>query len=587
MSPASGLLRLLLPVLGTAAASGAPAPADPAPEPAPYHAVVSPYRLAFERMGAWRLQNRLDFGVKTRLQPGSVLLDGDGWVPSGAWTGGMVRPVDRRDRDDLYSGDFVEGEDAILVLPVEPLTAYRVVLTLGDADAARGPVTISVYDEPIVQGLETAPGEFVDVRFEATAMGKRIYVRVAADSCRTFAVCGAGLFVQGAPGAPARLAPPAPDGPVLPPEPEPGSAVRGAREGLDACAAYLLRTRPHEGGFSYHGAWYECGFSVRTLLAAARTLDREDYRDAARACLDRFVGEQHPGGGWGARYFGSPECDLARKTRDASISRNLADVGSMALALSVAGGAETGPRRERYLRAARAYADSLVLPAQMESGAFPNLLFEGVEFRHPYTVATATQASNLAALYAVTGEERYRDAARRAARFLAERVREDGTMEFCPHDTAGTVVLGPERMGDLFYPVEALLWVHGVAEPETRALLAAALDRFFGAPATRETLLAPDSWFLETGAWELSKRAGLLYLVTVYRATVNPAPELDPFVERLAALLEDPEQCVLMGVMAGADRPKSDYAQVATGFAGLGLQALLDPAVLFPSLPQD
>lgn len=578
----SSLLALLLPVLGAPAV----APASAA-EPAPYGTVVSPYRIAFERMGAWRLQNRLDFGVKPRLAPHAVFLDGDGWVPSAAWTEGMVRPVDRPEHVDVYTGDFVEGEDATLVLPVEPLTAYRVVLTLGDAEAARGPVTVSVYDEPIVQGLETVPGEFVDVRFEATAMGKRIYVRVAADSCRTFAVCGAGVFVQGAPGAPARLAPPAADGPVLPPEPEPGSAVRGSREGLDACAAYLLRTQPHEGGFSYHGAWYECGFSVRTLLAAASTLDREDYREAALACLDRFVDEQHPGGGWGARYFGSPDCALARETREGSTSRNLADVGSMALALSVAADAETGPRRERYLRAARVYADSLVLPAQMESGAFPNLLFQGVEFRHPYTVATATQASNLAALYAVTGETRYRDAARRAARFLAERVRDDGTMEFCPHDTAGTVVLGPERMGDLFYPVEALLWVHRVAGPETREILAAALDRFFRAETTRQALLTPDSWFLETGAWELSKRAGLLYLVAVYRAEVTPVPELDPFVERLAALLEDPEQCVLMGVRAAPDLPKSDYAQVATGFAGLGLQALLDPGALFPSPPQD
>lgn len=581
MNPVCGLGLMAGMLLAGPMAAGAQAPGNAPSEPAPYHATVSAYRLPFDRMGPWRIQNRIDFGSKTRLYPKATVLDGEDWVPYAAWRG-MVRAVDRAGHADVYTGDFLEGEDATLILPAQPLTRYRVVLTLGDAEAARGPITISVYGEPIVQGLRTEAGRFTDVQFEAAAMGKRINVRITADSCRTFAVCGASIFVEANDVKRARLAPPAPDDSVLPPARPAGTGVAGAREALDACAAFLLRTQPVEGGFSYHGAWYECGFSVRALLAAARTLGRDDYREAALACLDRFVAEQHAGGGWGARYFGSPECELARETREAAASRNLADVGSMALALSVAAAGETGPRRDRYRQAAEAYADSLVLPAQMESGAFPNLLYQGVEFRHPYTVATATQASSLSALYAITGEERYRDAARRAGLFLAERVRDDGTMEFCPHDTAGTKILGPERMGDLFYPVEALLWVHRVGDPETRTAVAAALDRFFRAPATREALLAPDPWFLRTGAWELSKRAGLLYLLADYRARVAPAPELDPFVERLAALLEDPRTCPLMGVLAEPDVPRSDYAQVATGFAGLGLQALLDPDVLFP-----
>ena len=107
-------------------------------------------------------------------------------------------------------------------------------------------------------------------------------------------------------------------------------------------------------------------------------------------------------------------------------SANLADIGTMTLCLAMAVPFVDETRAGQYLSAALQYADSIVLPSQLPSGAFPNRLWRGHYQTTPYSVATATQASSLALLHAVTGRIEYLKSAQRAGIWLADHVQEDG-----------------------------------------------------------------------------------------------------------------------------------------------------------------
>jgi hypothetical protein len=542
-----------------------------------YHTKVFEHRVLWDVMEDWRLYARYDFGSGEKMKgAGSRFRD------MVAWSSGMVR-TGTTDHHDAYLSDFIEGEDATLLIAVEPLTRTRILLTLGDAEAPRGPISVYVYDDLVVEGLETAAGEFKDVQLEATGMGNRIYVRVEAADCRTFAVNGVGIYTlrnQKPEEIPLLYS-----APSFETEGE-ATSVDGDRDRVLATlrtyADFLLALQPREGGFSYNGAWYECGYPVRMLLAASELLDQPAYRDAALTCVDRFVAERGEDGDWGSSFFGTAGCEIAMRTLAEETSRNLADTATMAMCLPLAAMLTGGDREEKYLEIARDHADRVVLPAQLDSGAFPNLLWQGVQYGYPYSVATATQAMSLAALFGATGEKSYLDAASRAALFLTRTFNEDGTVDFHPHDADTTLLLSAERFGDVFYIIEGLIWVHRYAELDTRKEIAEALDRFFLAPRMKEMWENPATWFLMGSSWETSKRSGFLYLVEQYRTTVNPGADVSAIREGLLEFLGNETRREWMGVLSEPGAPRSHFALVATGFAGLGMVSLVEPGVLFP-----
>lgn len=547
-----------------------------------YHAKAFEHRVLWDVMEDWRLYARYDFGSGEMMKgPGSRYRD------MVAWSSGMTRPG-TTEHHSAYLSDYIEGEDATLLIAVEPLTQVRILLTLGDADASRGPVSIYVYDDLVIEGLETAAGEFKDVQLEVTGMGNRVYLRVEAADCRTFAVNGVGIYTlknQRPEEIPLLHSAPSFDteGEAI--------SVDGDRDQvlatLGTYADFLLALQPREGGFSYNGDWYECGYPVRMLLAASELLDQHTYRDAALACLDRFVAERGEDGDWGSGFFGTPGCEIASKTVAEETSRNLADTATMTTCLSLAGVQVKGDRGNEYLAVARDHADRIVLPAQLESGAFPNLLWQGVRYEYPYSVATATQSMSLAALFGATGKKEYLDSASRAALFLARSVNEDGSIDFHPHDKDTTFVLTAERFGDVFYIIEGLIWVHRYADPDTRKEIAAALDRFFLGHRMTEMWENPATWFLMGSSWETSKRSGFLYLVEEYRNTVNPDADVSAIREGLLGFLGNETRREWMGVLSEPGAPRSHFALVATGFAGLGMVSLVEPAVVFPDQGQD
>ncbi len=537
---------------------------------------IERHRMRWERVETWRLRTRIDFGPEERVEPRSEACDGMDWNPHACWSRGMVRVQSRSETGDAYLGAFIEGERADLNLAVESGTTYFVILTMGDAKEARGPLRITADDRVLADSLITGPGEFTDLRFKATAFGRWLRIKFEAAPCQTFAVNGVALYAEGAPAVRARNA--APDPPLPPTRADADSLSERARRVLRAEAEYLLAAQPPEGGFSRNGTWYECSYPVRTLLAASRILDEPRYKTAALACVDRFVAERLPNGGWSAHLFGSHGCPIAKATREENRTRNLADVGSMVLALALASEAADAERAKQYVALDRAYADSIVLPAQHASGAFPNGRYDGKDFTFPYTVATAVQAAHLSALYRLTHDTRYQAAAQRAALYLAQTIETDGSVRLHPHDKEATLLLPAESVGDLFYVIESLLWVHPIADAAGQDTIAAALDRYFRGGSLAPLWQDPRTWLHKGDVWERSKRAGILYLLEGYKGIRGGSEDLDRLIAAVFGALEDPTFSKKIGVGAEATSPENRYGLGATGFAGIGVAALASEA---------
>lgn len=500
-----------------------------------------------------------------------------------AWMGGMVREVTRDPaRFGAFLGDYVEGDDASLVIGVAPGDGdYRVILTLGDPLEERGPVNIGSQGQPVAEGLTIRANEPIEVEFETRPVDGRISVELHGVDCHPWALAGCTIYgPEGARLAPLSvdterrsLAPPA-DSLVMIPRDR-------ARDVLRSYCEFLIGSAPVDGGYSWSGTWYQNAYPLRTLLAGSQLLRQPAWRDSAFVVLDRFVAEQRPDGGWHSTYFGRPGCPLAARA-DTS-SANLADIGSMALCLTLAAPLADEVRAERYLAAARRYADSIVLPAQLESGAFPNLRYQGRDYRHPYSIATATQASNLLALGAVTGDARYSQAGERAALWLAGSFRSDGFVTWYPHDQPKPRVVQPTFFGELFYMVEALAWARRLAPTErARKSFTDVLERYVWGPRSLRAFALQDYLWSSRGAWSDSKMGGVLFVLA----------QLDPWkrsgddarwMDRLLSWYGDPGLSRRLGVMSPPWSLTGEYSMVATGFAGIGVAAMIDPDVLMPA----
>lgn len=527
-----------------------------------------------------------DFGLPGQPTPEAIAV-GENLRDEGfAWVGGMVRQKTRAGKGGPYLVDFMEGEDATFIIAVDPPDGdYRIVVTLGDSDQARGPVDVLVNDVTVASALQTEAGQAVNVGTEVVPENGRVSFRLRAHGCKSFAVAGAAVYgPKGAKfgrlfaAASLRSAVPPPDSLRTLGR---GGAVRVLREYCE----YLLRNQPSDGGFSYRGAWYQNAYPVRTLLAGGKLLNEPRYREAALLCLDRFAAAQAPTGGWISYYFGKDGCELDGVSD--STTANLADIGTMSLCLSLAVPHCDAERRDRYLRAATLYADSLVLPNQLDDGSFPNLKFEGREFRHSYSVATATQASSLTALYAVTKDPRYLFAAERAGEWLANMFFVDGQVGFFAHDQNRQLLTGSDAFGDLFYMVEGLTWVGRYSKSaDTRALIRQALDRYLWASQGIAARTVNGYWWAPSSLWSSSKTGGMLYVLLQYRELGCRDPRLRPWIPRALAWLGDDELSQRIGVLAHPSSRTGEHAMVATGFAGISVAAAIDPNVLLPQ-PRD
>ena len=541
----------------------------------------------------------LDFALVGTEAPGSWVYEGSDFNEYYGWSGGLVRMV-RRDRTTWgpYISDGFEGEDAWFVISTDATDSCRVMLTLGDPERARGPLTLGTPAGPVQTGVTTRAGEVRTVSLEVAPVDGRVAVHLQGDSCASFFVSGLAIY-------PPRGAKHTPNlfrgGWALGTFAGPGSRTLApidttaglARAALQRYSEYLLRMQPAEGCFSMAGSWYETAYPVRTLLAAGRLLHEPRYTEAALRSLDRFVDDQLEDANWPAGFFGHAGCPLAIETRVEPKSANLADVGTVCIALSVAGRDVDETRRQRYLKAVVRYADTFVLPNQLESGAFPNLRFAGKVYHNPYSVATGVQAANLAGLYALTDDTRYLAAAERAARFLLDNFTADNKINFYAFDSDHPAPTQLIRFGELYYLLEGLLWVQRYTTDQP---LADAIQSRFRTIIWSGGGLAgsriDDIMWRPQDAWESAKTAALLYVLTEFARNVPP-PEKDKpdpnhlretqvWIRDFTRHLATPEQAARFGVGLDPGSPGGRYAFPATGFAGLSIAAAIDPDIMYP-----
>ena len=585
----SGRLHRVLPVLVSALPLALLWGCDSAPEPYTRQDPTT-FTLPPAVDGDWERCLWIDFGRRDRRSEGAVAVSSTFSYQEAAWLGGMVRNGFTEDLYHPYLQTFVEGEDATFLLGLQPAPVYRVSVTLGDVASARGPMNVTLNGEPALTGVSTRAKEFVTFTREIDGGAGELRLHLEATGCGSFSIGGLAVYrprpadsageTTGPilrplfPAIPAFFSPAEMDE-VPPPSPE------QLQQTLRRLCDYFVSHGPGEGGFSYRGAWYESSFPVRTLLAGAALLDRPDYAETARRCLDRFVAEQRADGTWSSNYFGRGGCVLAMQMVGAGHSANLADVGAMALSLSLALPGADAARGSAYRKAAETYAREVVLPNQAGDGSFPNLLYRGQDYRYPYSVATGIQAANLAALHGLTGDETYRTAAVRAGLFLAAHVIDNGAIQFYPHDRAEPVVLDATQMGDIFYVVEGMLWATHCAEGRDRAVLETALDRVFTGSRGILACQTHREWWEPQKGGEQGKRCGALYLWNLYRAPVADPDHRAPMILRSLASLDSEPTTAHYGVFNIPEFPGGHDAMVATGFTGLGVATAIDPRVFF------
>jgi hypothetical protein len=539
----------------------------------------------------------LDLGPPGPTTPGFPRFSARQWQANYAWRHGQVRDREGARNGSPFSGGTTEGDDAILTIGIRfdgSELPCRIQLILGDAEHEGGALDVLVdapgSDEELVAGNVVARAGTVDLlEFEATPVAGRLSIRLRSRDCRLWAATG--LVLHAPRGA--RIAPLAEFGDRRPPVPPPDDLEPLDREAtmelLRTLCEFLLAERLSDGGFSSIGAWYQNAYPIRALLAGGRLLEEPRFTAAALDRLDQFVDRQLADGRWYSTYFGSTACAPVESAADTT-SANLADIGTMSLCLALAAPLADSARGARYIEAARRYADRVVLPEQLPDGAFPNRRWMGRDDRHPYSVATATQASSLAALGRLTGEARYLEAAARAGHWLARTVREDGTIAFHAHDRDGARLLRAHDFGDAFYIAEALTWVLASADVQPGGEGEAvatnsreALERHLWGARGLHASADYGYWWKPLSMWTSSKMAAVPYLLARWREDGGTRLDIvDTWIDRAVAWLADPGFCRRIGVLAPHESQTGQYGLVATGFAAIAIAEVLDPGVLLP-----
>jgi hypothetical protein len=438
-------LAFLLLLLGL----GVPAPAHGLDPAAPCAIVVpSGFEVGPADTCEWigRRLAEIDFGPRGAGDGTTILWGAGARGPLMGWTGGRVFDfIDRRRREPELR-DGIEGIDSRFSIGVsEPDSLYRLTVWLADTLRVTAPLSVDVGRVHVADEVLPEAGRRRALCWLVRPAADRVSFRLAAPACKRFAVTGARL--EGP--ADARVTVIFPDVDTTraqfpPPEDLPFMTEALLREQLRRNVEHLLAERLSDGRFSTHGAWYENSFPIRALVAAGELLLEPAWSLAAFNLLDDFVAGQRPDGNWASDYNDPGECPGGSAP---SVSANLADIGTMTLALGIAAGKADDARRTRWEAALVTYADSVSLPNQDASGGFANRTWQNHDYRFPYTVATATQVSTLAALHRLTQDSRWAEPVARGTRWLAAQVLPDGRIAFPPHDRDTVRIIEPTLFG--------------------------------------------------------------------------------------------------------------------------------------------
>ncbi len=316
----------------------------------------------------------------------------------------------------------------------------------------------------------------------------------------------------------AACTPPEPAAPRVAPSPE-VTALRAI------CDTLVARQLPNGTFAEKMAPWWEASIAVRTLTAAYQILGDARYLRAVERTLDRFVAEQEYDGSWSAFALESvPTIQPG--------SFNLADVGSMTACLSIVIPFVSPDRAQRYLAAHRRYIDRFATLHDLGGRAFSNGWYLGEEGSVPYTVATATQAVSFTALHQRLHDPAYLRRAERAAGFLMKDWGADGRPVLRSHNEKRGQHGEVTDFHNVYYILEALLWVHVNSGDEVlREQIAGVLRSYLDAPRGLLRVSANQTWWRTPDERAKPKMRGMLGILCACREIVGPVSRLAEFIE--------------------------------------------------------
>jgi len=480
---------------------------------------------------------------------------------------------------------------------------YSVTLIMCDSKQAQGPFSVYLQDQPSKSEIRLMAGQTLRSTFPVTVKDRKLRLRLEAEPGRSFVLNG--LIIAGPPGSlvqPIFEQAPADSLPNAEQVWREGSTDTGAmlRQLCDWLLAHRLPNgflgdyEPGAKSPSYY--WYTSAYPIRTWLAGYQIFEDKRYLDAVFQILDKLVQEQMPNGAWQQTYRNKPTRDLSKTELEEIMQHhwmNMADIGSIVTALAISCDYAPPPRRQTYLAAVRRYCDEWASQWQLPSGGFTNGMENGVPQTQVYSVATGTEASALAALFAVTQEQKYLTRAQMAAEFLLDNWKPDGRPICHPHHSQNegkTYVQPVTQFGDIFYYHDGILLVYyHSSDQKFRSKVEQVYKWYLKGERGLIANIGQNPWWVLQDYWDNSKTAGMPLALLAYQK-IEKNDAVDRVVSLTKRFLCTPQFSQRLGVMVedpslpwGGHSLQSwaGCAIAATGFAGLSLAEMTQPGVIY------
>lgn len=564
---------------------------------------------------------RIDFGHTSLINEGYFKAEAVYRTPRCLW----VTPVRIRwSRDEsvpgLYRDHIAAGDSPAEFRMGLPAGAYDVTLLFRDPDRAHEPfrVTLGAVDARAPVGAGRVYEEALITPDQGQAVAHRLHIEHQAGALALRVLDGgfiSAMEVEG--GADFELAPlydDAIDYDRMPSIEEAERAPRNtAAESLRAACEWLFRLKDADGFIGendHYRFWYTAAYPLRTLLAGWELFGRRDYYEASVRLLDEFIAQQMPEGAYPQRYLPMhpDQMTLEELERVRDIHwMNLADVGSMVIAVLVACRYVDAERRQRYLASVRRFFVRWAMRSRRDNGGFDNGWVPRASpwgwSQKVYGVSTANMALAMMLYARITGEEAFAAVAGDAVLLLTRSWHKDGrNLNWVFEDTypGFNTYQSPLEFGDTIYTLECLSGMLALAaSPEIRSAVFEALRRHILGSAGLIHELEGRSWWPVINAWDASKSAAA---PLIFRDFLAHAAEFDvpmedvarvrAAYERLERFLLAPDCARLIGVclkdpvqplpfQPHAPQSWANYANAATGFAGIFLADVVQRGMNF------
>jgi hypothetical protein len=329
------------------------------------------------------------------------------------------------------------------------------------------------------------------------------------------------------------------------------------------------------------------GYFMRNLVAGYRILGDSRYLDTAVAYGDWLLSQQSERGYWQTGYAGRIY---------------LADTASALGLFIVLHPHVDAPRQQRYRAAMQRYVDAIerdrlirpsgALDVGLRTDADGNAT---VPYDQDYTTSSALTGGEIFTwMYHATRQEKYRDIAYRAQRWILSTMRADGVIPYNhPGGKSDLRVKGNPKN-------DHLLWVNSLYLNSAyvgEGLLS--FDLYCGRPDWQRELRArirphldyilrtqnPEGTWAPLSNWDQKRSPGIVNFLIWFHEHVDQDPRIPRATQRFAAFVLEPENGRRFGLLnAGAvPDPKDQQAVIGydcvTGLTGRALADMLLPGV--------